>query len=707
MKQNKMKNFLNKLVATALTISLSCSYGIVSKKEVKADNGLIPTAYDNLKVSLRKKSQLVNLANGYMRVFYNEENIGIEYYDKNFNIQSRKTVSMELPMWGGFYAGKDNYYVVEGVSNTNEIDTAEVIRVIKYDKGWNRIGSASITGNSNLFGGEVRYPFDYGCVEMTEYNGKLFVVTGHQGYVDPALNQGHQGFLMISVDENTMKGEIVDCDLWHSFAQYIAEKDSNLYVLEQSEGSRYTKLTKYNADSLRAESIPLLEYGGEHTSVWSIACYASVDDLAVSADNVLCLGTSIDQSQYEVVNTNTAHNIYLTVTSQNEFDEENTQIKWLTNYKDDGSCFIGTQMTKINDNKFMISWEEYGKSQTAGTEDLLESSVLHYIFVDGNGNKISQEFTASAPISECHPIVDGSKIVYYASSSNMVDFYSIDINSGKMDKKIYRVAGQNATWKFDSSNGTLTISGSGAIDIDTEVHYRYPVSSASRGFSYSSSDNTWANIRDKVKKIVIQSGITSIPDNEFKNFDNLEEVEIGEGLQKIGDEAFYGCSNLKKITIPASVNSIGKSCFETGYFWIGSGKPVISVTIYTPENSYAAQYAKANGIQCQIVNKNVDKTKGKDKIAKAKINIKLSSKKKNTITVKWNKIANVKGYQVQYAMNRKFTKNKKIVKTNKHSMQIKKLKAGKKYFVRVRAYSITKGKKKYTKWSKVKSVKCK
>lgn len=59
MKQNKMKNFLNKLVATVLTISLSCSYGIVSKKEVKADNGLIPTAYDNLNVSLRKKSQLV------------------------------------------------------------------------------------------------------------------------------------------------------------------------------------------------------------------------------------------------------------------------------------------------------------------------------------------------------------------------------------------------------------------------------------------------------------------------------------------------------------------------------------------------------------------------------------------------------------------------------------------------------------------------
>ena len=107
MKNSKMKKILNNLVAGTLILALSCSCGIVSKKEVKADNGLIPTAYDNLSVSLRKKSQLVNLANGYMRVFYNEENIGIEYYDKNFNIQSRKNINMELPMWGGFYAGNN------------------------------------------------------------------------------------------------------------------------------------------------------------------------------------------------------------------------------------------------------------------------------------------------------------------------------------------------------------------------------------------------------------------------------------------------------------------------------------------------------------------------------------------------------------------------------------------------------------------------
>ena len=41
---------------------------------------LLPTASDNMTVSLRRKSDLVNVDNGYMRVFYNGTSIGIEYY---------------------------------------------------------------------------------------------------------------------------------------------------------------------------------------------------------------------------------------------------------------------------------------------------------------------------------------------------------------------------------------------------------------------------------------------------------------------------------------------------------------------------------------------------------------------------------------------------------------------------------------------------
>ena len=348
-------------------------------------------AVDNLQRVLREKSELVATDDGYMRVYYDNEQIGIEYYDEQLNIKSKKSLDMELDIWGGFYAGENAYYIVEGQSNTEQNDAAEVIRVIQYDKDWNKMGVSNITGNTSLFGGEIRYPFDYGCVEMTECNGILYIVTGHQGYVDSYYGQGHQGFLMIAVDEASMTGEIIDCDLWHSFAQYIESDDSNLYVLEQSEGSRYTKLSKYNVEDLEKTSIPVLEYGGSRTSAWAIACYASVDGMVVSSHNVLCLGTSIDQSKYDAVNADMPHNIYLTVTSKANFTKEATTVKWLTDFKDGGKCFLGAKITKINDNRFMVSWEVKDESNTVKDDDTLSGSILHYVFIDGNGNKVSSD----------------------------------------------------------------------------------------------------------------------------------------------------------------------------------------------------------------------------------------------------------------------------------------------------------------------------
>ena len=73
-------------------------------------------------------------------------------------------------------------------------------------------------------------------------------------------------------------------------------------------------------------------------------------------------------------------------------------------------------------------------------------------------------------------------------------------------------------------------------------------------------------------------------------------------------------------------------------------------------------------------------------------------------TVKWKKKSNITGYQIQYSTNSKFKKGNKSIKIKNAktiSKKITKLKAAKKYYVRIRTY---KGKK-YSKWSKVKSIK--
>ena len=78
--------------------------------------------------------------------------------------------------------------------------------------------------------------------------------------------------------------------------------------------------------------------------------------------------------------------------------------------------------------------------------------------------------------------------------------------------------------------------------------------------------------------------------------------------------------------------------------------------------------------------------------------------KNEAITVKWKKKSGITGYQIQYSTNSKFKKGNKSIKIKNAktiSKKITKLKVAKKYYVRIRTY---KGKK-YSKWSKVKSIK--
>lgn len=103
-------------------------------------------------------------------------------------------------------------------------------------------------------------------------------------------------------------------------------------------------------------------------------------------------------------------------------------------------------------------------------------------------------------------------------------------------------------------------------------------------------------------------------------------------------------------------------------------------------------------------------TKNTETVKPKKTSIKKLSKGKKKFTVTWAKVSGVKGYQIQYSSDKKFKKNNKSVTVTKQrttKATVKKLKSKKKYYVRVRTYKTVNGKKIYSSWSKVKSVKTK
>lgn len=105
--------------------------------------------------------------------------------------------------------------------------------------------------------------------------------------------------------------------------------------------------------------------------------------------------------------------------------------------------------------------------------------------------------------------------------------------------------GPSAYWSFDSSTGTLTISGSGAME-DYETRGRRP----------------WKSFDDSIQTVVIGDQITQIGQNAF-SWTACSTIQFGKSVRSIGAEAFYDCRNLNgDLTLPDSVQTIGAGAFQ-------------------------------------------------------------------------------------------------------------------------------------------------
>ncbi len=103
--------------------------------------------------------------------------------------------------------------------------------------------------------------------------------------------------------------------------------------------------------------------------------------------------------------------------------------------------------------------------------------------------------------------------------------------------------GENVTWTFDDSAGTLTISGTGAMN------------------DYDYYNRPWENYEDNIKKVVINNSVTAIGENAFYDCDSLTSITIPDSVTTIGAFAFFDCIGLINITIPNSVTTIGICAF--------------------------------------------------------------------------------------------------------------------------------------------------
>lgn len=103
--------------------------------------------------------------------------------------------------------------------------------------------------------------------------------------------------------------------------------------------------------------------------------------------------------------------------------------------------------------------------------------------------------------------------------------------------------GTNLTWTLDDA-GVLTIEGTGQME------------------DYSLKSAPWDTYMNMIKFVQIGNGTTTISDNAFDNFSEIETVTLSNTVTTIGHSSFDKCTKLARITIPEGVITIGNATFR-------------------------------------------------------------------------------------------------------------------------------------------------
>jgi hypothetical protein len=244
-----------------------------------------------------------------------------------------------------------------------------------------------------------------------------------------ANHQSNEGFL---VDTNTMTVINHSSPLGsasHSFNQLLKTDGDHPIVVDQGDGSprslRLLKLTRryigkdnsvldfYNEGNGTAH---LIEFpGGSGVNYTGV----SVGSLAVSSTHYLVAGSSVYRKGIteEIFNSNFwTRDIFIASVDKNTMDKDSIALNWMTALPNKGESekWATTPfLAKISDDEFIVLWSE-GKK-------------VKYMFVDDAGRSISDEYAFTGSLSDCVPIVNDGKVVWYTSKKGKDTFYAISI----------------------------------------------------------------------------------------------------------------------------------------------------------------------------------------------------------------------------------------------------------------------------------------
>ena len=530
--KKEIKKGISMILSLAMIVTISGGYhGKKVNAAIKTAVKTQCTTYQGSNVGAQNYSRWTNPMKSYlaaqddgslMRVQYGSKIGGllVEYYDKNYNLTDTKLVDEELPVFGGFYATKDNYYVVTGQINKDEDNNLEVYRITKYDKKWNKIKS---TGLKNC---NTTYPFDAGSCRM-DVSGKYMIIrTCHEMY------NGHQANVTIQVDIDQM--EITDSYtgvmnssygyVSHSFNQFVKIEDGHIVALDHGDAyPRAFAILKYKTDinsgtffstsnGSLCTLIPVMTFEGESGDNTT---GASVGGFELSNDHYLVAANTVKQDKnFDSYKT---RNVFVAAVDKNT---SKVTTHYLTNYDEGEETTTTPQMVKISGTRFMVLWTKGDQVYTA--------------IVDNNGQKVGeiQHFTGS--LSDCQPVISNGKVVWYTWKNGDINFY--DVNTTDLTDHNVTEIHNGHQYVYDKdldTDDTITFrcTACDAVKIEKKITLDelYWKNSETTGNSYYWRGNGWKQKTGTTMTSLIQYKTTS-SDSSIETNTELEVISTDENV---------------------------------------------------------------------------------------------------------------------------------------------------------------------------------
>lgn len=477
------------------------------------------------------------------------EGLLVTYHDASFHVTGIRMVAQELPLFGGFYAADDGFYLLTGQENPSQSADVAVLRLTRYDQDWNKTGQAEIKDCNTVL------PFRAGTARMDTCGDYLLIRTSHRMYkTKDGVN--HQANMTVEIDRKTMKVTDISAGVKagvgyvsHSFNQFVLMDGNAAVTLDHGDAyPRALVLTKYPDVSdgtfqpsgrEKCWSVHVMDFpgvpGDNDTG-------ASAGGLEISASSYLAAGNSVRQDGGK----NHTRNVFVASVDRETLK---TRVHWLTSYEEGDGTTSTPQMVKLSGTRFLILWSREGS--------------VFYTKINGRGARTSDIYRCPGNLSDCAPVSVNNKVIWYTCKDGLFTFYRID-----QDKMGCTVAERSlpaaGTEPLEKTvqKGQEAASGNGRYTV-TKAGRTGKAEAAFTGVSVNGDGKKHVAIPAEVMIAGVRCKVTSIAPGALRGQASLVRIVVGKNVRRIGRGAFRGCRKLKRIVLRTKkLKAVGKNAVK-------------------------------------------------------------------------------------------------------------------------------------------------